>query len=542
MPADTDVKPQGLKALTDEILAEEERLREGGGPAGKERQKRWGRLTARERLALLLDQDSWFLEQGLWAAYEMYPEWGEVPAAGVIVGIGLVSGRACMIVANDATVKAGAFFPQTVKKVLRAQRTAFECALPLIYLVDSAGAFLPMQDEIFPDEDDFGRIFRNNSVLSAAGIPQYSAIMGSCIAGGAYLPVLSDKLLMTEGSGLYLAGPALVKAAIGQVVDNEELGGAAMHAEISGTVDFREPNDESCIRRLRSLVGMLPADNNLGYPSVKDAGKPAKDPMSVYDFVSVDGRKEYDVRDLLATVIDPETSEEFKAGYGQTIVTTYARIGGRPVGIVANQHRRTHTRKGALELGGVIYPESADKAARFIMDCNQTGLPIIFFQDVTGFMVGRDAEHAGIIRSGAKMVNAVSNSVVPKITVITGGSFGAGNYAMCGKAYDPRFIFAWPNAKYAVMGADQAADTLFTVQQKAVERGGKKLSQDEMKQLHAQVKAAYQHKTEIRYGAARGWVDAIIAPHTTRDVLISALGLVTRPRPAARFHTGVLQV
>lgn len=538
MAVAVDGKATSLRSLTDQILLEEERLREGGGPAGQERQRRLGRLPVRERLARLLDPGSEFLELGLWAGYEMYPEWGEVPAAGVVVGIGPVSGRQCLIVANDATVKAGAFFPQTVKKVLRAQRIGFECALPILYLVDSAGAFLPLQDEIFPDEDDFGRIFRNNSVLSAAGIPQYSAIMGNCIAGGAYLPVLSDKLLMTEGSGLYLAGPALVKAAIGQVIDAEELGGAAMHAAISGTVDFKEPNDEACLARLRSLVGLLQPDP----ASPTDYPGPARDPKTVYDLVSADGRKEYDVRDLVAMIVDAGTGEEFKAEYGKTIVTLYARIGGMPVGIVANQHRRAHTSKGALELGGVIYPESADKAARFIMDCNQTGLPLVFLQDVTGFMVGRDAEQAGIIRSGAKMVNAVSNSVVPKITVITGGSFGAGNYAMCGKAYDPTFILAWPNAKYAVMGADQAADTLFTVQQKQVERGGKKLSKEEMAELHARIKAEYQHKTEIRYGAARGWVDAIIAPHTTREVLLTALRAVRRPRPGARFHTGVLQV
>lgn len=540
MSVDAAPKPTTLRSLTDQILEQEAKLREGGGKAGRERQQRLGRLTARERIAGLLDPESPFLELGLWAAFEMYPEHGEVPAAGVIVGVGSVHGRACMVVANDATVKAGAFFPQTVKKVLRAQRVAFECNLPLVYLVDSAGAFLPMQDEIFPDEDDFGRIFRNNSVLSAAGIPQYSAIMGSCIAGGAYLPVLSDKLLMTEGSGLYLAGPALVKAAIGQVIDAEALGGAEMHAEISGTVDFREPNDESCLQRLRNLISLLPSDPAGAH--AKSFPGPAKDPQTIYDFVSADGRKEYDVRTLLECVLDQGTGEEFKAGYGKTIVTMYGRIGGQPVGIVANQHTRSVTKKGALELGGVIYPESADKAARFIMDCNQTGLPLIFFQDVTGFMVGRDAEQAGIIRSGAKMVNAVSNSVVPKITIITGGSFGAGNYAMCGKAYDPRFIFSWPNGKYAVMGADQAADTIFTVQQKAVERGGKKLSEGEMKELHAKLKAEYQHKTDIRYGAARGWVDGIIAPDTTRDVLIHCLRLVTRPRPNARFHTGVLQV
>ncbi len=407
----------------------------------------------------------------------MYEEWGKIPAAGVVAGIGDVSGVPCMIIANDATVKAGAFFPQTTKKVIRAQRIAFECSLPIIYLVDSAGVFLPMQDEIFPDEDDFGRIFRNNSVISAAGIPQFAAIMGNCVAGGAYLPVLCDKILMTKGSGLYLAGPSLVKAAIGQIVDAEELGGAQMHAEISGTVDFCEKDDASCLRRLRSLVALLPEAQESGRarpPGARDSAKgttkPAKDPDTVYDLVSFDGQKQYDIRDLLATVIDETSMDEYKASYGKTIVTTYARIAGRPVGIIANQRLQVRTKKEGIQMGGVIYSDSADKAARFVMDCNQTGLPIIFFQDVTGFMVGRDAEESGIIRSGAKLVNAVSNSIVPKITVVVGGSFGAGNYAMCGKAYDPRFIVAWPTARYAVMGAAQASDTVFAVLARARER------------------------------------------------------------------------
>ncbi|MBX6326593.1 MAG: acyl-CoA carboxylase subunit beta, partial [Chthoniobacterales bacterium] len=448
----------------------------------------------------------------------------------------------CMIVANDATVKAGAFFPQTVKKVLRAQRIAFECSLPIIYLVDSAGVFLPMQDEIFPDEDDFGRIFRNNSVLSAAGIPQFAAIMGNCVAGGAYLPVLCDKILMTQGSGLYLAGPSLVKAAIGQVVDAEELGGARMHAEISGTVDFFEKDDPSCLKRLRSLVSLLPeASGGVNRPATQGS-KPAKDPNSVYDLISFDGQKQYDARDLLATVVDRDSMAEYKADYGKTIVTAYARVGGKPVGIVANQRMHVRTKKEGIQMGGVIYSDSADKAARFILDCNQTGLPLIFFQDVSGFMVGRDAEQSGIIRSGAKLVNAVSNSVVPKITVIVGGSFGAGNYAMCGKAYDPRFIVAWPTARYAVMGAAQAADTVFSILAKARERGDKKATPEELEELRQRVKQSYEEQTDIRYGAARGWVDAIIQPHETRDVLIRLLQYVNRPLPRARFHSGVIQV
>ena len=524
-----------------EILQQEAKLREGGGKAGLERQRKLGRLPARERIGMLLDNDAEFFEIGLWAAYQMYQEWGNIAAAGVVAGIGDVAGVPCMIIANDATVKAGAFFPQTCKKLLRAQRIAFECSLPIIYLVDSAGVFLPMQDEIFPDEDDFGRIFRNNSVISAAGIPQFAAIMGNCVAGGAYLPVLCDKILMTEGSGLYLAGPSLVKAAIGQIVDQEELGGARMHAEISGTADFYEKNDESCLKRLRSLVSLLPEAGPNITRTDPQLPKPASEPDKVYELINLDGQKPYDIRDLLGTIIDKKSADEYKADYGKTLLTAYARIGGRAVGIVANQRLQVRTKKEGIQMGGVIYPDSADKAARFIMDCNQTGLPIIFFQDVTGFMVGKDAEQNGIIRNGAKLVNAVSNSVVPKITVVIGGSFGAGNYALCGKAYDPRFIVAWPNARYAVMGAAQASDTVFSVLKKARERD-KKASPEELEQLRLKVKESYQEQTDIRYGAARGWVDAIIQPHETREVLARLLTYVSRPTPHAHFHTGVIQV
>jgi acetyl-CoA carboxylase carboxyltransferase component len=540
--ADTATR-NALLARCESILQEEEILREGGGKVGQDRQRKMGRLPARERIAYLLDRDAKFFEIGLWAAYKMYEQWGSVPAAGAVAGIGNVSGIPCMIIANDATVKAGAFFPQTAKKLIRAQRIAFECALPLIYLVDSSGVFLPMQDEIFPDEDDFGRIFRNNSVISAAGIPQFAAIMGNCVAGGAYLPVLCDKILMTEGSGLYLAGPSLVKAAIGQIVDNEELGGAHMHAEISGTVDFYEKNDEECLKRLCSLVSHLPeAEATKNDAAAKKAKPAAKDPDALYDLIGLDGQKQYDTRDMLGSIIDADSLDEYKADYGKTLVTAYARLGGHSVGIVANQRHQVRTKKAGIQMGGVIYSDSADKAARFVMDCNQTGLPIIFFQDVTGFMVGRDAEQSGIIRSGAKLVNAVSNSVVPKITVVVGGSFGAGNYALCGKAYDPRFIVAWPNARYAVMGAAQASDTVFSVLKRSRERGDKKASPEELEQLRAKVKETYEEQTDIRYGAARGWVDAIIQPPDTRDVLIRLLGFVSRPAPTgARFHMGVVQ-
>jgi acetyl-CoA carboxylase carboxyltransferase component len=523
------------------IAREEATLREGGGKAGQDRQHKMGRLLARERISRLLDKDVTFFEVGLWSAYKMYQQWGSIPAAGAVAGIGNVSGVPCMIIANDATVKAGAFFPATAKKLIRAQRIAFECALPIIYLVDSAGVFLPMQDEIFPDEDDFGRIFRNNSVISAAGLPQFAAIMGNCVAGGAYLPVLCDKILMTEGSGLYLAGPSLVKAAIGQIVDAEELGGAQMHAEISGTVDFQEKDDSSCLKRLRSLIGLLPEAQGAKEISRPKETAPAKKPQAVYDLISLDGHKPYDARDLLGSVIDADSLDEYKADYGKTLVTAYARIAGRPVGIVASQRVQSRTKKEGIQMGGVIYADSADKAARFILDCNQTRLPIIFFQDVTGFMVGRDAEQSGIIRSGAKLVNAVSNSTVPKITVVVGGSFGAGNYALCGKAYDPRFILAWPNARYAVMGAAQASDTIFSVLARASERGDKKSSPEELEKLRATVKANYEEQTDIRYGAARGWVDAIIQPHETRSVLSLLLQYVSRPMPRAHFHTGVIQ-
>jgi len=534
-----------LRAHCAGIAQEESVLREGGGKAGHERQRKMARLPVRERLRHLLDKDSPFFEIGLWAAYKMYEQWGKIPAAGVVTGIGSVEGVSCMIIANDATVKAGAFFPATTKKVIRAQRIAFECALPLIYLVDSAGVFLPMQDEIFPDEDDFGRIFRNNSVISAAGVPQFAAIMGNCVAGGAYLPVLCDKILMTQGSGLYLAGPSLVKAAIGQIVDAEELGGARMHSQISGTIDFFEKDDPSCLKRLRSLVALLPEAKSAAAPgghALPRTTKPAKNPDSVYDLISFDGRKNYDARDLLATIVDENSLDEYKSDYGKTLVTAYARINGRPVGIVANQRVQVRTKKEGIQMGGVIYADSADKAARFVMDCNQTTLPIVFFQDVSGFMVGRDAEESGIIRSGAKLVNAVSNSVVPKITVIVGGSFGAGNYALCGKAYDPRFVIAWPNARYAVMGAAQASDTVFSILAKARERGDKKASPEELEELRAKVKQSYEEQTDIRYGAARGWVDAIIQPRGTRDVLIRLLEYVSRPMPKAHFHTGVIQV
>lgn len=535
------IAASSLKKLSDTLAEEEKLLRLGGAAAGQQRQKKLGRLTARERLQELLDADKPFFELGLWAGWKMYEEWGELPAAAVLTVIGSVSNRRCLIIANDATVKAGAMFPQSIKKVLRAQKIASLCRLPILYLVDSSGVFLPLQEEIFPDEDDFGRIFRNNSVLSAAGIPQFAAIMGNCIAGGGYLPVLCDKLLMTEGSGLYLAGPALVKAAIGQVVSSEELGGAKMHAAVSGTVDFLEENDYSCLQRLRSLVALLPPDKR--EERFDPQLQPEWNSGKVFAIVDGEGKKNYEVRDLLKTIVDAGSFQEYKALFGSSLVTGYATMAGIPVGIVASQRMTTSSGSGEQQVGGVIYPDSADKAARFVMDCNQMGLPLLFFQDVMGFMVGVKAEEAGIIRSGAKLVSAISNSVVPKITVVVGNSFGAGHYALCGKAYDPAFILAWPGARYAVMGADQAADTLMEIQSRKNSETGAAIDQEALKTMRAIIKKRYQEQMDIRYGAARGWVDAIIPPDKTREILIELLLSVLRAPPSAKtFHTGVFQV
>jgi acetyl-CoA carboxylase carboxyltransferase component len=541
-----------MRTLLASFEAEQSIIRQGGGAKAIEAQHQKKRLTVRERLELLLDPGSEFYELSLYAAHGMYADYGGAPSAGVVTGVGRVAGRLVMVIANDATVKAGAFFPMTAKKVLRAQHIAMENHLPTLYLVDSSGIFLPLQEDVFPDQDDFGRVFRNNAVMSAKGIPQMTAIMGMCVAGGAYLPVMTDHVLMTEGSGLFLAGPALVQAAIGQKVSAEELGGATMHAEISGTVDFKEPNDHLCIARLRSLVSRLghrpgaPFDR-IPYDADKDTPKyPAEDLLGI---LNLDAAKaaasSYDMHAIIARIVDGSRFDEYKPNYGQTLLCGYARIGGFAVGIVANQktHQMQTSQSGEkhMEFGGVIYPESADKAARFIMDCNQNLIPLIFLHDVNGFMVGRDAEWSGIIRSGAKMVSAVSNSVVPKISVIVGGSFGAGNYAMCGKAYDPRFIFAWPTAKYAVMSGASAANTLVEVRIKQLERGGHKLSDTEKKELFDSTKATYDEQTDPRYAAARLWVDAIINPAKTRDVLIIALEAASLNPEVPQFHPGILQ-
>jgi 3-methylcrotonyl-CoA carboxylase beta subunit len=527
------------------IKNEEVKLHEGGGARAIESQHKKGRKTARERVAMLIDPETNFFELGLYSAWGMYQEWGGAPAAGTLTGLARVAGRLVMIVANDATVKAGAFFPLTAKKVIRAQNIAIDNHIPTIYLVDSAGIFLPLQEDVFPDTDDFGRVFRNNAVMSAMGIPQITAIMGMCVAGGAYLPVMCDHILMTEGSGLFLAGPALVQAAIGQRVSAEELGGAKMHAQISGTVDFREPDDAACIARIRALIGMSghPAPSRFDHVN---AELPAHSGEDIYGIFSSDPTKQYDMREIVARIVDGSRFEEYRAEYGQTVLCGYARIGGWAVGIVANQKMHVPTIDAAtgqrrVEFGGVIYTESAEKSARFIMDCNQNLVPLIFLQDVNGFMVGKEAENSGIIRAGAKMVNAVANSVVPKITVIVGGSFGAGNYAMCGKAYDPRFMFAWPTARFAVMSGESAAGTLVEIKAKQLEREGKKLSDKDLKELRASVLATYEEQTDPRYAAARLWVDAIIDPTQTREALIWAIEAAALNPDVREFKTGVLQ-
>jgi 3-methylcrotonyl-CoA carboxylase beta subunit len=548
-----------LIELLKQIRTQEATIRQGGGAKAVAAQHAKKRLTVRERLDLLLDKGSEFFELGLWAAYEMYGEYGGAPGAGVVTGLGRVCGRLCMIIANDATVKAGAFFPMTAKKVIRAQNIALENRIPTLYLVDSAGVFLPLQEDVFPDTDDFGRVFRNNAVMSSLGVPQITAIMGMCVAGGAYLPVMTDTVLMTEGSGLFLAGPSLVQAAIGQKTDPEELGGAAMHAEVSGTVDFKEPDDHHCLARMRSLVdkfGTRPSAT----PSADRFSRTAYDPKRDSPKYAIEdaygllnpapgSSNVYEMREIIARIVDRSEFDEYKGEFGRTVLCGYARIGGYAVGIVANQKTNQNQTvamgpsAGAkrIEVGGVIYTEGAQKAARFIMDCNQNLVPLVFLHDVNGFMVGKDAEWSGIIRAGAKMVSAVSTSVVPKISVIVGGSFGAGHYAMCGKAYDPRFLFAWPTARYAVMSGASAAGTLAEVRAKQVERGGKVLSDADKAALYEEIKSTYDAQADPRYGAARLWIDAIIDPAKTREVLITALEACAMNPDVPRFNPGVLQ-
>ncbi|MEY4833291.1 MAG: hypothetical protein RL527_1504 [Planctomycetota bacterium] len=546
-PPMTTTADSPLRHATHEFVALAAKLEQGGGPSGAERQHRHGRLTARERMDRLFDPGTPTLECGLMSAWNMYREYGGAPAAGVVTTIGQVDGRLCMVVANDATVKAGAFFPMTCKKIIRAQWIAERARLPLLYLVDSAGVFLPLQEDVFPDTDDFGRIFRNNAVISAQGIPQYAAIMGNCVAGGGYLPVMCDTLLMTEGSGLYLAGPALVKAAIGQEVSSEELGGASMHAAVSGTIDFKEKDDPSCIERLRRLMRANQSAPAARTPPIAPVA-PERDPADVYAVHRSEPGSQYDVVELLKCIVDGGSIDEYRAEYGCSIVCAYARIGGFPCGIVANQRKLTQRtmpggKAGPSKAGAmpaVIYDDSADKAARFILDCNQRKIPLVFMHDTTGFMVGRDSEQAGIIRSGAKLVNAMSNSVVPKIVLITGASYGAGNYAMCGRAFDPMLTLAWPGGRCAVMGAAQAAGTLLQIDLAARERKGEQVDDAMRKQLLDAITASYTEQQDIRYAASRGWVDRIIEPHRTRDELTMALRVAAQA-PVGELKVGVLQ-
>ncbi|PHN03785.1 acyl-CoA carboxylase subunit beta [Flavilitoribacter nigricans] len=529
-----------LKLLISQLRRYEERISLGGGPKRIEKLHKKGKLTARERIDKLIDPDQPFLEIGIFAGQDMYPEYGGCPAGGVIVGIGYVSGRQCMIVANDATVKAGAWFPITGKKNLRAQEIAMENRLPIIYLVDSAGIFLPMQDEIFADKEHFGRIFRNNAKMSSAGIPQISAIMGSCVAGGAYLPIMSDEALIVEGTGsIFLAGPYLVKAAIGEDVDAETLGGATTQSEISGVTDYKVPDDETCLETIRGLVDKMGHFEKAGFDRAEPK-PPAKDTTEILGLFPDDPGKPYHTKDILERLVDDSELIYYKDGYGQTMICAYARIDGWSVGIVANNREVIRNAKGEMQFGGVIYSDSADKATRFILNCNQKKIPLLFMHDVTGFMVGTRSEHGGIIKDGAKMVNAVSNSTVPKFTVVMGNSYGAGNYAMCGKAYDPRLIVAWPTARIAVMGGAQAAKTLLQIQVSGRKAKGEEISTEEEEKLLNEIQDRYDRQTSPYYAAARLWVDAIIDPLETRKWISEGIKAANNA-PVERFNPGVIQ-
>jgi 3-methylcrotonyl-CoA carboxylase beta subunit len=514
----------------------------GGGKKAVEKQREKKKMTARERIDYLCDKDKPFTEIGSLAGYEMYEEQGGCPSGGTVAGLGYISGRQVVILANDQTVKAGAWFPITGKKNLRMQEIAMENHLPVVYLVDSAGVFLPMQDEIFPDKEHFGRIFRNNARMSAMGITQIAAVMGPCVAGGAYLPIMSDETLMVEGNGsIFLAGPYLVKAAIGEEVDQEFLGGADTHNAISGIADYKFETEQHCLDHIRNIFSKMGAPSSAGFnraPSIE----PAKQAEELYQLFPYDGSKTYEMQDIIDCIVDSGSYEGFKQEYGKTILCGYARIDGWAVGIVANQRKIVKSRKGEMQLGGVIYNDSADKAARFILNCNQKKIPLVFLQDVTGFMVGSRSEHSGIIKDGAKMVNAVANSVVPKITIIVGNSYGAGNYAMCGKAYDPRFIFAWPTAKIAVMGGEQAAKTLLQIQVAAMKSKGKVLAPEEEKTMLDEIKSKYEKQTSPYYAAARLWVDGIIDPASTRQVISESLSAADHNPNIEELRTGVFQV
>ncbi|HQI40101.1 MAG: methylcrotonoyl-CoA carboxylase [Ignavibacteriales bacterium UTCHB2] len=530
------------KELLRKLNAVKGKVKEGGGKKTIEKHKAKGKLTARERIEKLIDNPKDFYELSTFAAYGMYEEYGGAPSSGTIYGIGKIHNRLCVIVANDATVKAGAWFPITAKKNLRAQEIAMENNLPIIYLVDSAGVFLPLQDEIFPDKEHFGRIFRNNAKMSSMGIPQIAAIMGPCVAGGAYLPIMSDESLIVEGQGsVFLAGSHLVRAAIGEVIDNEKLGGAVVQSNISGVTDYIMKNDDECIAQIRSLVEKFGKKETAGFDRI-ESKLPIYPTSEILGVLPEDTIKPYDTYELISRIVDNSEIDEYKAGYGKTIITAYARIDGWAVGIVANQRSVVKTEQGEMQVGGVIYSDSADKATRFIMNCNQKKIPLVFLQDVTGFMVGSKAEHGGIIKDGAKMVNAVANSVVPKITIIIGNSYGAGNYAMCGKAYDPRFIFAYPNARISVMGGNQAGSVLLDIKVKQEEKSGKKFSEAEKKKLLDDIIKSYDEKSYPLYAAARLWIDEIIDPSKTREWISICLEAANNNPDIPKFNPGVIQV
>jgi len=529
------------KNLFRKITSAGDKIKLGGGKIALEKHKAKGKLTARERIVKLVDNEKEFFYMKLMAAYDMYEEYGGAPSSGTVYGIGKIHGRLHVIVANDATVKAGAWFPITAKKNLRAQEIAIENNLPIIYLVDSAGVFLPLQEEIFPDKEHFGRVFRNNAIMSSMGIPQISAIMGSCVAGGAYLPIMSDEALIVEGEGsVFLAGSHLVRAAIGEVIDNQRLGGAVVQSNVSGVTDYIMKNDDECLQTIRSIISKHGERNKAGF-NRSEIKPPKFSPSEIFGILPEDPLKTYDMYEVIARLVDNSEIDEYKAGYGKTIITAYARIDGWAVGIVANQRTISKTETGEMQVGGVIYSDSADKATRFIMNCNQKKIPLLFLQDVTGFMVGSRAEHGGIIKDGAKMVNAVANSVVPKITIIIGNSFGAGNYAMCGKAYDPRFIFAFPNAKISVMGGNQASSVLLDIKLKQEEKSGHKFSDDDKKKLLNDILKSYDEKSTPLYAAARLWIDEIIDPALTRNYVSMAIEAANNNPETKKFNPGIIQ-
>ena len=529
------------KQLVADLKNRFKKVQEGGGAKNAAKQKEKGKMLARERIANLIDPQSNFIEIGAFAADKMYEEHGGCPSAGVIAGIGYVSGKQCMIVANDATVKAGAWFPMTAKKNLRAQEICIENKLPIIYLVDSAGVYLPMQDEIFPDKEHFGRIFRNNAVMSSMGILQIAAIMGSCVAGGAYLPIMSDEAMIVDGTGsVFLAGSYLVKSAIGEDIDNESLGGATMHCEISGVTDYKHENDAACLKAIRNIFSKTADYTKAGFNRVA-AKAPKKDPKEIYGILPDNREKPYDMLEIIHRLVDDSDFEQYKEKYGQTIICGLGRIDGWAVGIVANQRTVVKSKKGEMQFGGVIYSDSADKAARFIMNCNQKKIPLVFLQDVTGFMVGSRSEQGGIIKDGAKMVNAVANSVVPKFTIVIGNSYGAGNYAMCGKAYDPRLIYAWPSAKIAVMGGSQAAKVLLQIQSATLKAKGELVTPEVEAALLKKITDSYTAQTTPYYAAARMWVDGVIDPLETRKVISMGIEAANHAAIEKAFNVGIIQ-